>query len=104
MDFEITYIISGWGLKNGYVVFGFKERVVIMSDTKLTVDTIAELQSENERLKRLSKDWLEEKKTLNDKLSKIASILKRPVGFSEEEKAYNYMMQVIDIREVIEQE
>lgn len=26
MDFEITYIISGWGLKNGYVVFGFKER------------------------------------------------------------------------------
>ncbi len=24
-DFEITYIISGWGLKNGYVVFGFKE-------------------------------------------------------------------------------
>ena len=25
-DFEITYIISGWGLKNGYVVFGFKER------------------------------------------------------------------------------
>ena len=26
MDFEITYIISGWGLKNGYVVFGFEER------------------------------------------------------------------------------
>lgn len=25
MDFEITYIISGWGLRNGYVVFGFKE-------------------------------------------------------------------------------
>lgn len=23
--FEITYVISGWGLKNGYVVFGFKE-------------------------------------------------------------------------------
>ena len=26
MDFEITYVISGWGLKNGYVVFGFKAR------------------------------------------------------------------------------
>lgn len=23
--FEITYVISGWGLKNGYVVFGIKE-------------------------------------------------------------------------------
>ena len=26
MLFEITYIISGWGLKNGYVVFGIKEK------------------------------------------------------------------------------
>lgn len=25
--FEISYIISGWGLKNGYVVFGIKEKV-----------------------------------------------------------------------------
>ena len=24
-EFEITYVISGWGLKNGYVVFGIKE-------------------------------------------------------------------------------
>lgn len=23
--FEITYVMNGWGLKNGYVVFGFKE-------------------------------------------------------------------------------
>ena len=23
--FEITYVINGWGLKNGYVVFGIKE-------------------------------------------------------------------------------
>ena len=26
MVFEISYIISGWGLKNGYVVFGIKEK------------------------------------------------------------------------------
>ena len=24
--FEITYVISGWGLKNGFVVFGIKEQ------------------------------------------------------------------------------
>lgn len=23
--YEITYVLSGWGLKNGYVVFGIKE-------------------------------------------------------------------------------
>lgn len=23
--FEITYVINGWGLKNGFVVFGIKE-------------------------------------------------------------------------------
>ena len=23
--YEITYVISGWGLKNGYVAFGIKE-------------------------------------------------------------------------------
>jgi len=23
--YEITYVINGWGLKNGYVVFGIKE-------------------------------------------------------------------------------
>ena len=23
--YEITYVISGWGLKNGFVVFGIKE-------------------------------------------------------------------------------
>jgi hypothetical protein len=26
MTFEISYVISGWGLKNGYVVFGIKEK------------------------------------------------------------------------------
>lgn len=25
MLFRITFVVSGWGLKNGYVVFGFKE-------------------------------------------------------------------------------
>lgn len=25
MVFEITFVISGWGLKNGFVAFGFKE-------------------------------------------------------------------------------
>lgn len=25
--FEITYVMSGWGLKNGFVVFGIKEEV-----------------------------------------------------------------------------
>ena len=25
MIFEITFVISGWGLKNGYVAFGIKE-------------------------------------------------------------------------------
>ena len=24
-EYEITYVLSGWGLKQGYVVFGFKE-------------------------------------------------------------------------------
>lgn len=24
-EYEITYVINGWGLKNGYVVFGIKE-------------------------------------------------------------------------------
>ena len=23
--YEITYVLNGWGLKNGYVVFGIKE-------------------------------------------------------------------------------
>lgn len=23
--YQITYVLGGWGLKNGYVVFGFKE-------------------------------------------------------------------------------
>jgi ASC-1-like (ASCH) protein len=26
MVFEISYVISGWGLKNGFVVFGIKEK------------------------------------------------------------------------------
>ncbi len=42
--------------------------------------------------------------TMADKLEKIERIVNRPIGFSEEEKAYNYMMQVIDIKEVLEQE
>ena len=25
MTFEITYVLSGWGIKDGYVVFGIKE-------------------------------------------------------------------------------
>lgn len=25
--FEITYVINGWGLKNGFVVFGIREKV-----------------------------------------------------------------------------
>ena len=25
--FEITYVINGWGLKNGYVAFGIRENV-----------------------------------------------------------------------------
>ena len=37
--------------------------------------TIAELQARNERLKHLAKGWLEEKKTLNDKLDKIEQIV-----------------------------
>lgn len=45
------------------------------SDAKLTVDAIAGLQAENERLKRLSKGWLEEKKMLNEKLEKIEQIV-----------------------------
>lgn len=24
-EYEITYVLNGWGLKNGYVVFGIKE-------------------------------------------------------------------------------
>ena len=24
--YEITYVLNGWGIKNGYVVFGIKER------------------------------------------------------------------------------
>ena len=24
ISYDITYVISGWGLKNGYVVFGFR--------------------------------------------------------------------------------
>ncbi len=24
-EYEITYVLSGWGIKNGYVVFGIKE-------------------------------------------------------------------------------
>lgn len=24
--FEITYVLGGWGIENGYVVFGIKER------------------------------------------------------------------------------
>lgn len=24
-EYEITYVLSGWGLEQGYVVFGFKE-------------------------------------------------------------------------------
>lgn len=23
--YEITYVLNGWGIKNGYVVFGIKE-------------------------------------------------------------------------------
>ncbi len=38
------------------------------------------------------------------KLEMIERIVNRPIGFSEEEKAYNYMIQVIDIKEVLEQE
>lgn len=52
-----------------------KSEVAKMNDAKLTVDAIAELQAENERLKRLSKGWLEEKKMLNDKLEKIEQIV-----------------------------
>lgn len=25
LEYEITYVINGWGLKNGYVVFGIDE-------------------------------------------------------------------------------
>lgn len=45
-----------------------------------------------------------DKAKVEEKLQKIKKIVNRPTGFSEEEKAYNYMMQVIDIREVLEQE
>ena len=31
-EYEITYILSGWGIKEGYVVFGIKE--VEESDTE----------------------------------------------------------------------
>ncbi len=24
-EYEITYVLNGWGIKNGYVVFGIKE-------------------------------------------------------------------------------
>lgn len=24
-EYEITYVLNGWGLKNGYIVFGIKE-------------------------------------------------------------------------------
>lgn len=26
IEFEITYVLSGWGLKDGYVVFGIKQK------------------------------------------------------------------------------
>lgn len=26
MKFEITYVLNGWGIKQGYVVFGIKEK------------------------------------------------------------------------------
>lgn len=25
--YEITYVLNGWGIKNGYVVFGIKEQI-----------------------------------------------------------------------------
>lgn len=25
IEYEITYVLNGWGLKNGYVAFGIKE-------------------------------------------------------------------------------
>ena len=39
-----------------------------------------------------------------EKLEKIERILSRKTGFSEEEKAYNYMMMVIDCKEVLNKE
>jgi hypothetical protein len=40
--------------------------------------------------------------TNEEKLEKIKQIVDRPVGNSAEEKAYNYMMIVKDIKEVLE--
>lgn len=69
------------------------------SDEKLTVDAIAELQEENERLKRLSKGWLEEKKTLNDKLNKIEQIVAKYDGTIP-----SMMCRFYDIQKVLEKE
>lgn len=30
--YEITYVLNGWGIKNGYVVFGIKEIAKIIKD------------------------------------------------------------------------
>lgn len=38
-----------------------------------------------------------------EKLEKIERILNRNTGFTEEEKAYNYMMMVKDCKEVIDE-
>ena len=72
-----------------------------MSDFDNNVIALMVLQEENERLKRLSKEWLEEKKTLNDKLNKIEQIVKQelsPLSLDEMSNAE------IQIREIIEQE
>lgn len=57
-----------------------------------------------EEVKQILFDITLEKAKVEEKLQKIKKIVNRPTGFSEEEKAYNHMMQITDIKEVLEQE
>ena len=47
---------------------------------------------------------VEIKEHSTEKLEKIEQILARKMGLSAEEKAYNYQMMIIDIKEVLESE
>lgn len=62
--------------------------------------TLQSLVEEKERLRRLSKGWLEEKKTLNDKLKKIEQIVKQ-VESMHPEVAIGDREGIRKIREVL---
>lgn len=48
--YEITYVLSGWGIKEGYVVFGIRRKQAVSAED-VPCDGCA-LQEENERLEK----------------------------------------------------